>query len=371
MGKKTIPWYKPYLNSKEVEYVSDAVSSTWISDGKYINSFEEEFSKKINCKNLLTVSNGTTALQLAYLLLDIGTGDEVIVPGFGFIAPVNMAIAVGATPVYADIDKDTWCIDPFSIEKNITSKTKAIVAVHTYGNMCNMDEIMKIAKEHNLYVIEDTAEAIFSIYKNSYAGTIGDIGTFSFQSTKTITMGEGGAVFIQNDKLLQKAKQLRSHGMDLKKKYWHEIVAFNFRLTNMQAAIGCAQLESSDEIIKKKNKIYEIYKRELSKIEGITLQYIQSNIKPLIWAIAIKIDEQYFAKSRDEIMDILKEDGIETRPGFYDCATLPLYGAKNIPIAKNIASQIISLPSFTDLTENDIIYICKQLYNLGRKNNEL
>lgn len=361
---KSIPWASPIFFGNEEKYVADSVKSTWISDGKYIKQFEKELAKRIDSKKILTVSNGTTALHLANLILDLGSGDEVIVPGFGFIAPVNMVLAVGATPIYADIDEDTWCIDYKSIEQCITAKTKAIIAVHTYGNVCEMDVIMKIAKEHNLYVIEDTAEALFSKYNGKMAGTIGDIGCFSFQATKTITMGEGGAISIQDMKKVEKAQQLKSHGMKSDKRYWHEIVAYNFRLTNMQAAIGCAQLEESSKIIDLKKRVYDSYIRKLENIDGVFLQKINSNVEPVIWAIAIKIDENKFKYNRDGIMEKLKEKGIETRPGFYDCATLPLYNAQNIPISEKISKSVISLPSSSNLSEEDIKYICNELINL-------
>jgi len=359
-----IPWASPVFFGKEEEYVADAVSSTWISDGKYIKQFEEEFSNKLSAKSILTVSNGTTALHLANLVLDLGEGDEVIVPGFGFVAPINMVLAVGATPVFADIDEETWCIDPKSIKQCITSKTKAIIPVHTYGNVCDMDSIMQIAKENNLYVIEDTAEALFSTYNGKMAGTIGTIGCFSFQATKTITMGEGGAVAIQDESLVPKAQQLKSHGMKPGKRYWHEVVAYNFRLTNMQAALGCAQLESADKIIENKKRVFDIYKRELKSEAGVSLQKFEKKVDPVVWAIAIQIDETKFQSDRDGIMALLENSGIETRPGFYDCATLSLYGAVDIPVSEKISKSVLSLPSSSNLTEEKIIYICNELKKL-------
>lgn len=361
---KSIPWQQPCFWGNEEEYVADSVRSTWISDGKYIKEFEREFAEKISAKNVLTVSNGTTALHLANLVLELGEGDEVIVPGFGFVAPINMVLAVGATPVYADIDKDTWCIDPKSVEQCITPKTKAVITVHTYGNVCDMNSIMEIAKLHNLYVIEDTAEALFSRYDGKMAGTIGDIGCFSFQATKTITMGEGGAVYIQDSNLVAKAQQLKSHGMKPGKRYWHEVIAYNFRLTNMQAAMGCAQLEAADKIIVSRKKVFDLYRRELEMFEGVKLQKFDPEVDPVVWAIAIQIDEKRFDCDRDGIINLLGETGIETRPGFYDCATLPLYGAKNIPVSQKISSSILSLPSSPDLTEEKIVYICNELKKL-------
>ncbi|MCK5580715.1 MAG: DegT/DnrJ/EryC1/StrS family aminotransferase [Candidatus Omnitrophica bacterium] len=248
MAKMIIPCGKPSFWGNEKAYLMDAFDSTWISRGKYIEQFEGQLVQELDAGFGAVASSGTAALQLALLALGAGPGDEVIVPGYSFAAPVNMVIAVGATPVYADVNPETWCLDASRVARCVTDKTKAILAIHIYGNMCDMDALKKVAQEHNLYLVEDAAEALFSKYAGKYSGTWGDVGCFSFQATKTLTMGEGGFVVTQNKELYDKMFRMRNHGMDPDKHYWHKDTGFNFRLTNLQAAIGCAQLEKVDEI---------------------------------------------------------------------------------------------------------------------------
>ena len=250
-----IPWAKPKLWGNEQKYISDALESTWISGGPYVERFERIFAQYSSTPFALATSNGTTALHLAYLALGLGPGDEIIVPGFAFMAAANMALNIGAQPVFADVDADTWCVTAESIEKCITAKTKVIVPIHTYGNVCDMDSILEMGKIFGLPVIEDTAEAFSSRYKGKLAGTMGDLGTYSFQATKTITTGEGGMVTTQNQELNNNMILHRSHGMLRKTFYWHEVPGQNFRLTNLQAAMGVAQFENLDKIIAERKRV--------------------------------------------------------------------------------------------------------------------
>jgi perosamine synthetase len=362
--KQKIPWAKPTLFGNEKEYVLDALNSTWISDGPYVSKFESAFSEIIKIKHTISVSNGTVALNLALLGLGIGPGDEVIVPDFTFVAPGNTVLQVGATPIYVDVDKDTWLISPKAIEKAITPKTKAIIVVHLYGNVCDMNKIMEIAKKNNLFVIEDTAEAAFSKYKEKSAGTFGDIGCFSFQATKTITMGEGGAVVTNGDELNSKMRKIRSHGMT-SKRYWHDTIGYNYRITNIQAALGYAQIEKIDFILENKRRVYDSYLKNL-KSPGIIFQKIDESINPIIWAIAIRLDPKKFKGDRDFIMQELSKFGIETRPGFYPFSVMPFYKAQKCPVSESISKEIISLPSYTLLKEEEIEYICNCLKSLMR-----
>src|SRR3989338_7748949 len=233
-----IPFAKPVFLGKEKEYLADAIASGWISDGPYVERFEKDFLRYFEGSSGLTTSSGTTALHLALLALGIGPGDEVIVPGYTFVAPVNMVLAVGAKPVYAEADPITWCIDPRSVEKQITSKTKAIIAVHVYGNVCDLPSLRAIADKYKLFLIEDVAQAAFSKYEQKYAGSFGDVGCFSFQATKTVAMGEGGFVVTPYKNVYEKMCLIRDHGMNKEKRYWHEVIGYNFRLTNLQAALG-------------------------------------------------------------------------------------------------------------------------------------
>jgi perosamine synthetase len=361
-----IPWGKPCLGEKEKSYLLKAFDSTWISGGEFVDRFESDFAKLIGTKYAVTASSGTAALHLALLALGIGPGDEVIVPAFTFVAPANMAILTGAKPVYVDIDPTTWCIDANEVEKSITAKTKAIIPVHVYGNVCEMTALLKIAKGKGVYLIEDVAEAAFSKYRGKYAGSFGNLGCFSFQATKTITMGEGGAVVANDEKLNERVRILRSHGMRENKRYWHDMVGYNYRLTNLQAALGCAQLENLDKIITEKSRIYRRYSENLSNLPGIEFQHISREVEPVMWAVAVKIDPVYFKGDRDSLVAELLRRNIETRPGFYPFSVMPLYNAEPLPIAESISRTIISFPSYLSISDEDIDYICDQLKSLIR-----
>ena len=359
-----IQWAKPVFWGKEKEYVNDALSSTWISGGPYVAKLESEFAKAIGSKNAIVVNNGTSALMLALLGINIKQGDEVIIPGFCFVAVGNMVLQAGAKPIYVDVDRDTWNIDAGKIKEKITDKTKAILVVHNYGNPCDMDEIIKIAKEKGICLIEDAAEAHFSKYKGKCVGTIGDIGCFSFHATKMIATGEGGAVVTNNLEIDKKMRAIRSHGMSSRGFYWHDEIGNNFRLANVLAAIGVAQLENIDKILENKKRVYNSYKEKLEKIEGIEFQKFQENSEPIIWAVALKINPEKFRMGRNEIIEEMKKKGIETRPGFYPFHAMPIYNSPILPIADEISKKIISLPSFPTLTEEEIVHICDSLKSL-------
>lgn len=364
--QEIIQWAKPCLFGNEKEYLIDALESTWISGGKYVDRFEEDIAGLIDTKYAVTTSNGTTALHLALLSMGIGPGDEVIVPDFTFVATANTVMHAGAKPVYVDIDPGTWCIDPREVEKNITDRTKAIIPVHVYGNVCEMDSLKKIAHQNDLYIIEDAAEAILSKYKGKYTGSFGDMGCFSFHAAKTITMGEGGAVVTDNKELFERMKMLRSQGMREGKRYWHDVIGYNYRLTNMQAAVGCAQFENREQIIIEKKRIYERYLKNLSGQEGIVFQYIPDDVEPVIWAVALKIEQEYFKGDRDFLIEHLRKKGIETRPGFYPFSVMPIYDAPSLPVAESVGRSVISLPSYSFVTDAEIDYICEQLISLRK-----
>jgi perosamine synthetase len=361
-----IPWAKPTFYGNEEGYLADALESTWISGGYYVEKFEEDFARYNGSQYAVTTSNGTTAMQLSLLALGISAGDEVIVPGYTFVAPANMVIEVGGRPVYADVDLQTWCIDPAQVEKCITTKTKAIIAVHTYGNVCDMDVLKNLAQEHGLYLIEDTAEAALSKYKGKFAGTFGEAGCFSFQATKTITMGEGGIVLTSDEKLCEKMRIIRDHGMRKDKRYWHDVVGYNFRLTNLQAAVGCGQFENVEHIISDRNRVYQLYRKYLADERGITLQYFRCQVEPVVWAVAVKIDPDVFRGDRDFLIEAMSEAGIETRPGFYPFSDMSPYDACELGVSRDIGSHVISLPSFTSLTDDEIALICNELKGLRK-----
>ncbi len=363
-SKEKIPWAKPCLGERERDYVVRALDSTWISGGAFVDKFEADFARAIGTKYAVTTSNGTTALHLALLALGVGPGDEVIVPAFTFVATANVVIQTGATPVYADIDPETWCVDIRDVERNITGKTRAIMPVHIYGNVCDMAALVQIARDKGLYLVEDVAEAVFSKYRGRFAGSFGDLGCFSFQATKTITMGEGGAVLTNDSVLSERMVVLRSHGMCEDRRYWHDVLGYNYRLTNLQAALGCAQLDNADTIIGEKRRVYQRYVKNLSGLAGIDFQRILPEVEPVIWAVAIRINRDYFKGDRDFLMAQMLERDIETRPGFYPFSVMPLYKTKPLPVAESVARDTISLPSYVSLQDEEIDYVCDELKRL-------
>jgi perosamine synthetase len=349
-----IPWAKPTIFGNELECISEAIKSTFISDGAFLGKCEEKLSS-IHHGKCLCVANGTVSLQLALQTLGISTGDEVLVPGWCFAAAPNMVLACDATPIYVDVTEDTWLMNPNEIEKHITKRTKAIIPVHTYGNLCDMPSIRKTANKYGLFVIEDCAESIFSKIDNKLCGEFSDIASYSFQATKTITCGEGGMVLINNN-WVDKAILIRSHGLDRTSRnyYWHHLLGYNYRLTNIQAAMLFAQLQHVDEIIDKRMSIYNRYEKNLSG--KCQLQLIRDNVKPVIWTIGVRING-----NRNQIMDKLRNEGIETRSGFCAFSEQPLYNTPPLQIASRISKEIMCLPFFYDITNDQIDFICEKL----------
>ncbi len=361
-----IPWASPSFWGNEKKYVNDALDSLWISGGDYIINLEKSFSELFNQKYVLTTSNGTTSLHLIYLALGLKPGDEIIVPGFAFLAASNIAKQMGMVPVFADVDPETWCITDQEIRKKITNKTKAIVPVHTYGNVCDMESINSLANGYGLIVIEDCAESLFSKINNQYCGTFGKVNSFSFQATKTITTGEGGLVVTNDEELYRKMSLYRSHGLTERGKYWHELPGHNFRLTNLQAALGLAQFEKREDIIDARYSMYNEYYNRLSEIDGITLQKFNSNVNPVVWAIAMQLDPKLFPQGRDQVIQELKTFGIETRPGFVSSSLLPIYSQHQLKISEQLSNRVISLPSSPILTKDNIEYVCSSLVKLKK-----
>lgn len=361
-----IPWAKPVFSGNEQRYVSEAIASTWISGGNFVDRFEREFAGYVGSSYAMTSSNGTTALHMAFLSLSVGPGDEVVVPGFAFMAAANVALHLGAKPVFSEVDPDTWCMTAKDVETCLSPRTKAIVPVHTYGNVCAMDEITDLAKHRSVAVVEDAAEAFGSRYKNRQAGSMGQLGTFSFHATKTITTGEGGMVITDSADLRDRLYLFRNHGM-LRSRYWHEVPGHNFRLTNMQAAMGCAQLERIDQVVSERRRVYASYKKCLSTLPGVTLQQYGPDVDPVVWAIALTLDPQAYPQGRDAVMRQLEEVGIETRNGFYAASMLRhIYDCPTLAICEDLGRQVISLPTYCGLQDSDIQFICSELESLRR-----
>lgn len=361
------PVYQPSLKGNEKKYVDDCLYSTWISSkGKYIKLFEESFSKFTYIKYSVAVSNGTVALHLALLALGIGENDEVIVPTFTYVASVNAIKYVNAKPVFVDSNPETWQIDPAKIREKITKKTKAIMAVHIYGHPCEMKQIKKIAKEFKLYIIEDCAEAIGSYYDNKHAGRFGDIATFSFFGNKTITTGEGGMVCTNNKNLHDLVVRLKGQGLAKNQEYFHDIIGYNYRMTNICAAIGFAQLERISDILKEKDRVISEYKKYLNNVP-VSIHQEVGNVKHSYWMFTILASSE---KEKSELRAFLAEYGIETRPAFHPVHTMPMYiDKKTYPVAEDLGKRGINLPSYPDLTNDDIkfiISIISTFYNAKR-----
>jgi perosamine synthetase len=361
-----IPWAQPDFWGGEEKYLLEALHSTWISGGPFVERLEKEVAALTGSRFALAASNGTTAIHMAYLGIGLEPGDEVIVPGFCFLAAANVAMHLGAKPVFADVDPDTWCVTAEAIERVMTPKTKVIVPVHTYGNVCDMDPILELASSRGVVVMEDAAESFASKYKGKWSGAIAPIGTFSFQATKTITTGEGGMV-VTNDPALQRRMALyRSHGM-LGKRYLHEVPGHNFRLTNLQASLGCAQLERLGTIETERRRVHATYTEQLRGNDGVRPQVYPPNVDPVLWAIAVEIDAKAYPQGRDAVIDQLAELGIETRNGFYASTMLDIYEDRRpLPVCERLSRNVISLPTYPTLDDERIAAICAALASLRR-----
>ena len=361
MTKYKIPLFTPYLNHKEKEYVLDCLKTNWISSkGKYIEKFEKKFSNYVNAKYAITVNNGTAALHLALLALNIKKGDQVIVPSFTYIAPVNAIKYVGADVSFIDSDLTTGQISEEDILKKINKKTKAIIIPHLYGYLCNLVNIKKICNKKKIFLIEDCAESFGSFYNKKHSGTFGDVGTFSFFGSKTITTGEGGMLITNNKTIAKKVFKLKTVGVVRNKNnYWHDIIGYNYRMTNICAAIGLAQLNRRSHILKNKKKVFLNYQKELSDMPLRFLKEIKRS-NSSYWQIIIFVKDLI---TRNKLARFLENKKIETRTSFPLVHTMPMYKSKNLLLsnAKKLAETGICLPSSASLSKKDIKYVCDQI----------
>ena len=346
----------PLFDDKEIELVNECMVSGWISSsGKFVNEFEEAVAKYIGVKHAVSCSSGTSALHLILMAYGIGIGDEVIIPSLTFIATANAVTYCGAKPILIDSDIETWNIDESKIESAITKNTKAIIPVHLYGHPANMDSINKIAKKYNLKVIEDAAEAQGALYRARKVGSLADASTFSFFGNKIITTGEGGMVVTNDSIIAEKCRLLRDHGMSTTKRYWHTVLGYNYRLTNIQAAIGVAQMYKIDSIIAKKKWIASEYNKHLSSLKGVTLPPNMEWADNVFWLYTILVDF-----NRNKLITKFKKNGIDSRPVFYPIHTQPIYqNGLVLPVSEKISNCGISLPSSPNLNGEDILKICR------------
>jgi perosamine synthetase len=353
------------LVGNEKRYVMDCLDSSWISSiGKYVENFEEGFADYCGVKHGISCCNGTAALHLALMAFDVGPGDEVIVPTLTFVATANAVAYCGATPVFADSEFETWNIDVAAIERLITPRTRGIIAVHLYGHPADMDGIMNVARRHGLFVIEDAAEAHGARYRDRPVGSLADVATFSFYGNKIITCGEGGMVVTDNEERAARMRILRGQGMDPQRRYWHPTIGYNYRMTNVAAAIGLAQLERIGWHTERRLQVVAWYKARLADIEGIRMQVELPWAHHSYWMFTLLLEDATEAE-RDLLMKLLAERGIETRPVFFPMHHMPPYADESeeelCPVAAGISRQGLNLPTWAGLTEDDIDFICASL----------
>ena len=355
-----IPVYKPHLLGNEKTYVNQCLDTTWISSrGAFVDKFEQLFATTIGARHAASVCNGTVALHLALEALGIKAGDEVIVPTLTYVASVNMIALTGAIPVFVDSLPDSWQMDPDDVRRKITPRTKAIMAVHLYGRPCAMRALKEICTAHKLFLVEDCAEAFGTTDEDGHhVGTQGDIATFSFFGNKTITTGEGGMVTTRDDATHQRLLRIKSQGVSPDREYWHDIFGYNYRMTNICAAIGVAQLEQADSILAKKRQIAVWYNSRLADLP-LALDREPSGAKERhsYWMVcAVAEDKQ----RKEKIRTALKEAGVETRPFFHPAHTLPMYrhlgGA--FPVAESLGARGMNLPSYPALAESEVDFVC-------------
>jgi perosamine synthetase len=354
-----IPIYQPDLSGNERRYVLDCVESGWISAiGKYTGQFEQMVADFTGISNAVAVCNGTVALHLALQCLDIGPGDEVIVPTFTYIASVNTIAQTGATPVFVDSRASDWLIDLSDVAAKITPRTKAIMAVHLYGAMCDMPGLVELANASGLKIVEDCAEALGSRLHGTHVGAFGDVGTFSFFGNKTVTTGEGGMVVARDGALAARMRKVKGQGQSLERRYWHDELGFNYRMTNICAAIGVAQMERIDPIVARKQEIGALY-RSLLADSGVEFQQPIEGSSGSDWLVSLLLPRRC---DRDRMIDTLAESGVDSRPTFYCAHVMPMYRSPlNFPVAQDISERGISLPSYPGLRDEQIAAVCDKL----------
>lgn len=361
-----IPVAEPALGDKELEYVVDCVKSGWVSSlGRYVRDFEQGFADFCQVKYGVATFNGTVALHLLAATLNLGPGDEVIMPSLTYVATANAVRYTGATPVFIDSEPETWNLDPNGVVEALTPQTRAIIAVHLYGHPVDMDPLRAIAAEHGLLLLEDAAEAHGARYKGRRVGSLGDAAIFSFYGNKIITTGEGGIIVTNNQQWAERAFFLENQGRYADNPYYHPEVAYNYRMTNIQAAIGLAQLERIDHMIAIRCRNADHYNRRLAGVRGLRLPPHKEWAENVYWMYSVIVEEE-FGLERDELRTRLRAAGIDTRPFFYPVHTLPMYQTgQSLPVAEELGRRGLNLPSAATLTAEQIDYICDTLISLS------
>ena len=354
----------PVFNGNEKKYLDECIDTGWLSaNGRFVTEFEERFAEFCGTKHALACSNGTVSLHLCLLALGIEPGDEVILPSLTYVATANSVVYCGGRPVFVDCMEDTFNIDVSRIESAITPRTRAILPVHLYGLVCDMGAIDAIAKGHGLAVVEDAAEAFGAKYGDRKAGSFGDMASFSFFGNKIITCGEGGMLVTDDESIYRKAKLLKGQGMSSTKRYWHDVVGYNYRMTNMQAAVGLGQLENGAWHLGQRRRVADLYRKHLAGFqEHIRMQAEPPGYTHAYWMSNVILQDRV-AKERDAVMEELEACGIETRPVFYPAHVMPPHfvAGLSLPVTERLSARGISLPSHALLTEEDVVTICDRL----------
>jgi perosamine synthetase len=356
-----IPVAAPDLGGNEEKYVLEAIRSSWISStGPFVSRFEKEFAALCGTRGALGVVNGTMALHLALLTVDLRPGDEVLVPSLTYVATANAVRYCGAEPVFVDVDPQTWCMDPKRLEASVTRRTKGVIPVHLYGHPADMDAINHLAATHGLWVVEDAAESHLARYKGRPTGGLAKIGVFSFYGNKILTSGEGGAITLDDPWLEHRARLLRGQGVDPNRRYYFPITGYNYRLTNLACALLCAQLERAPALLARRRAVFARYRELLSDILGLGFQPVATWAEPSPWLFCITVDEREFGRSRDELAAILEDNGIETRPFFIPMHRLPPYQelasrrGDHLPVTEALSAAGLNLPTWTRLADSDL-----------------
>ena len=345
----------PSITEKEISYVSDAVANGWNSDWDgYIRRFESEFARYVGAGGAMATSSCTGALHLALLAMGVGPGDEVVVPDITWIASASSVAYTGARPVFADIDPETWCMSPDSLAERITPRTKAVMPVHLYGHPAEMDAIGEIASRHGLRVLEDAAPSLGARYGKRRTGGIGEAGAFSFQGAKIATAGEGGMLVTRDERLLERAAKLGDHGRSSKKPLWNDELGYKYKMSNLQAALGLAQLERIEELVEKKRRIFGWYAERLRG--RVEMNAERPGCRSIYWMTTVVP-----GAPREALMQRLREYNIDTRPVFYPLSSMPMFESGRNPAAEAFSRAGINLPSGHNLSEEDVDYVCSAL----------
>lgn len=371
LTRRIIPVSDPKLDGNELRYVTQCIQSNWISSaGRFVRDFEEAFAAAVGCRYGVACSNGTTALHLALATLGIGPGDEVIIPTFTMIATANAVRYTGATPVLVDSERGTWNLDVGQLEAKITPRTRGIVLMHTYGHPVDTDPVLELAARRDLWVVEDAAEAHGARYKDRPAGSLTRAASFSFYANKIITTGEGGMVTTNDAELARVARRLRDHAFSDERHFWHKYLGFNYRMTNMQAAVGLAQVERLEEFVGIRRANAVRYTRALSKIPGLTLPVERPWARNVYWMYGMVVEDA-FGISRDELRQRLARRGIETRTFFIPIHIQPIYyelfKGQRYPVAEELCRRGLYLPSGATLTEAEVDYVCETVREVREK----